>query len=137
MILNAFSTMKYSVMKYWFRSFTEYRRNNGILFPKLFWLSVRKRSSAREKQLNFKADSLRICKKFEITRTIYLISESSEQFLKQNAFSTCSWSFLRSKKLEQFKFKLEKNNWDLETLDFFCLSRLYLFPPLLTLQQSS
>ena len=29
-------------------------------------------------------------------------------FCQQNAFVTCSWRFLRSNKLEQFKFKLEK-----------------------------
>ena len=52
---------------------------------------------------------------FEITRTIYSNSESSVQFLKQNAFLTCSWRFLRDNTLEQFGLKLEKNNWDLET----------------------
>ena len=33
----------------------------------------------------------RICKTFEITKTIYSNSERSVQFLKQNAFLTCSW----------------------------------------------
>ena len=35
--------------------------------------------------------------------------------MKQNAFLTCSWRFLRDNTLEQFGLKLEKNNWDLET----------------------
>ena len=51
---------------------------------------------------------LRICKIFEITRTIYLNGERSDQFFKQNFFFTCSWRFLRSNLLEQLKFKLEK-----------------------------
>ena len=41
--------------------------------------------------------------------------EKSEQFLKQNAFLTCSWRFLKTNTLEQLQFKLEKNNWELET----------------------
>ena len=50
-------------------------------------------------------------KLFSITRTICSNSERSEQFLviELNAFLTYSWRFLRSKKLEQLKFKLEKN----------------------------
>ena len=47
---------------------------------------------------------------FEITRTIYSNSESSELFLKQNAFLTFYWSFLRSNTIEQFSFKLERTN---------------------------
>ena len=45
---------------------------------------------------------------FEIARTNYSNSESSEQFLKQNAFLTYSWRFFRSNRLEQLEFKLEK-----------------------------
>ena len=47
----------------------------------------------------------RVCKNFEITRTIYSNSERSEQFL--NAFLTCSCRFLRSNELEQSELKLE------------------------------
>ena len=47
----------------------------------------------------------RICKIFEITRTIYSNSQRSEQFLKQNVFLTCYWMF---HELEQIKIKLEK-----------------------------
>ena len=43
-----------------------------------------------------------------IFKTIYLNSERSEQFLKQNAVLTYSWRFLRSNELEQLEFKLEK-----------------------------
>ena len=41
-------------------------------------------------------------------RTVYSNSERSEQFLKQNAFLTCSQRFLKSNIWEKFKFKSEK-----------------------------
>ena len=44
-------------------------------------------------------------KNFEITRTIYSNSERSEQFLVTECFFNL---FLRSNKLEQLEFKLEK-----------------------------
>ena len=47
---------------------------------------------------------LRICKTFEITVAINLNLERSVQFLRQNAFLTFSWRFLRS--------NTWKNNWD-------------------------
>ena len=42
----------------------------------------------------------RIYKNFEITWTIHSNSERSEQFVKQNAFLTCTWRFLRSNKFQ-------------------------------------
>ena len=39
----------------------------------------------------------------DITRTIYLKSEKSEQFLNQNVLLTYFWSFLRSNTFQQFK----------------------------------
>ena len=48
-------------------------------------------------------------KKFGVTRTIYLNSERTDQFLKRNVFLTCSWRFLRSNILEQLDIKSEKN----------------------------
>jgi hypothetical protein len=72
------------------------RLRNSILFQKLFWPTMRKICST---------DQEKICKIFEITRIIYSNSERSVHFfLKQNAFLTCSWRFLRSITLEQFKF---------------------------------
>ena len=67
---------------------------NGILFPKLFWPTVRKKKYSRDQEelLKFEAES----------------QWRSVQFLKQNAFLTCSWRFLRSDTSEQLKFKLEK-----------------------------
>ena len=58
----------------------------------------------------------RISKMFEIIRTIYSNSESSVQFLKQNAFLLVPGGFSDLIcKLKQVKFKLEKKYWDLET----------------------
>ena len=51
----------------------------------------------------------RIWKNFEITRTIYSNSKSSEQFWVTESFY--NWRFLISNKLEQLEFKLEKNIW--------------------------
>ena len=65
-------------------------------------------SSDWEKLLKFEAEGQEFAKS-EITITIYLNRERSEQFLKQNAFLTCSWRFLRSNELEELEFKLEKN----------------------------
>ena len=50
----------------------------------------------------------KICKCFEITRTIYSKSEPSEQFLKQNYFLTYLWSFLRT-----IRIPIGQNNWGL------------------------
>ena len=59
---------------------------SGILFPKFFWPTVRKKcSSDREKLLKFEAEGRG--KIFEITRTIYSNSERSEQFLVTECFS--------------------------------------------------
>ena len=83
-----------------------------ILFPKLFWLSVRKKHSIDcKKNLNFKVKDQEFAKKNEITRPIYLNSERSVQFLKQNAFWNCSWRFSRSNTSEQLEFKSEKIIW--------------------------
>jgi hypothetical protein len=60
---------------------------NGILLPKLFWPTVRKKcSSNRERTLEIRGWRPRICKTFEITRTIYSNSERSEQFLVTECF---------------------------------------------------
>ena len=51
---------------------------------------------------------LKLLQNVEITRTIYLNSERSVEYLKENAVSTYPWRFLRSITLEQVEFKLEK-----------------------------
>ena len=50
----------------------------------------------------------KIFKIFEISRTIYSNREGQNNFWWQNAFLTCSWRFLRSNRLGQLEFKLEK-----------------------------
>ena len=84
----------------------------GILLPKLFWPTVRKKCSKDRE--NF-CNSWLKAQNFEITRTIYSNSERSEKSLVTEWFLTCSWQFLRSSKLGQLEFKLGRNNWDLET----------------------
>ena len=69
----------------------------GILLPKWFLLSG--------KFLKFQAEG----QEFEITKTICLNSERSEQCFVTENFLTCSRRFLRSNKLEQLEFKLENN----------------------------
>ena len=61
------------------------------MFSKLFCPTVRKSCfSDREELLKFEAEGQEFCKIFDITRTIYLNCDRSEQFL--NAFLTCSWT---------------------------------------------
>ena len=63
------------------------RNRNGILLPKLFCLTVRKKCPRdREKILKFEAERPRICKNFEITLIICSNSERSEQFLVTECF---------------------------------------------------
>ena len=60
---------------------------NGILLPKLFWPTVRKNCpSDREKTYEIRGWRPRICKNFEITRTIYSNNERSEQFFVKECF---------------------------------------------------
>ena len=59
----------------------------GILLPKLFWPTVRKKcSSDLEFFFEIRCWRSRICKMFEITRTIYSNIERSEQFLVTECF---------------------------------------------------
>ena len=94
-------------------SFTLYsnRKNIGMVFCfencyDLLWEKIV--LVMEKKSFEIQGWCLRICENFDITTAIYSNSEMSEQFLKQNAFLTCSLMFLRSNTLEQFKFKLEK-----------------------------
>ena len=74
----------------------------------------KKCSSDQEKLLKFKAEGQEFAKKIKIIRTIYLHSERSENFLKQNFFNL----FLKVSQIDTFRtirIQGEKNNWDLET----------------------
>ena len=60
---------------------------NGILLPKLFWPTVRKKcSSGQEKLLKFNAKGREFAKNFQSTRTIFSNSERPEQFLVTECF---------------------------------------------------
>ena len=62
----------------------------------------------KKKLLKIETEGREYFKFFEITITIHLRSENSifeTEGSKQNAFLNCSWRFLRSNAVEQFKFK--------------------------------
>ena len=88
--------------------FRNQRKNIGILFSKNFWSTVRNNCSIdREKLFKLEAEGREFVK---ILRSIEQFNQTGkDQFLKQNAFLTCSWSFLRSNILQQLEFRLEKN----------------------------
>ena len=67
--------------------------NIGILIPNLFWPTLRKNCfSGREKLLKFEAEGREFAKILRLLEQfIQKVSERSKQFLKQNAFLTCSW----------------------------------------------
>ena len=76
---------------------------------KYLWYFVTKIVLVIEKTFGIRGWKPRICKNFEMTRTIYSNSESSEEYLVTECFLTCSWRFLMSNRLGQLEFKLEKN----------------------------
>ena len=74
----------------------------------------KKCSSDREKLLKFKAEGREFAKFLRSLEQFIRTVKGSEEFFKQNAFSTCSWRFLTFDKLEQLEFKLEKKYLVLE-----------------------
>ena len=66
-------------------------------------------SSYREKLLKLEAESQEFAKFLRSLEQFIQTVKSQNNFWYQNAFLTCSWIFLRSNKLEQSEFKLEKN----------------------------
>ena len=66
-------------------------------------------SSDQEKLLEFEAEGREFAKILRSLNIFCSNSEKSEQFFVKECFLTCSWRFLRSNKLEQLEFKLEKN----------------------------
>ena len=92
---------------------------NSILFQKLFCPTAKYNEFYKELFLwlgkTFRDSRPRIFNTFE-TRTIYLKSERSVQFLKPNAFLTCSFRFFRSNKcIRTIIIQNGKKYLDLET----------------------
>ena len=82
---------------------------NGILLPKLFCPTVRKKiSSDREKLLKFEADGREFAK----------FLRSLEQFIQTvKGQNNCSWRFLIYNKFRTTKIQIgKKKYWDIETL---------------------
>ena len=65
-------------------------------------------SSDREKLLKFEAEGREFAKFLRSLEQFIQTVKGQNNFWQQNAFLNCSWRFLISSKLEQFKFKLEK-----------------------------
>ena len=73
---------------------------------------VRKNCSIdREKLLKFEAEGREISNILRSLEQFILTVKGQNNFWQQNAFLTCSWRFLISKKLEQLEFRLEKIGW--------------------------
>ena len=66
-------------------------------------------SNDREKLFKFKVEGLEFAKILRSLKQFIQIVKGQVNFWQQNAFLTCFWRFLRSNKLEQLEFKLEKN----------------------------
>ena len=67
-----------------------------------------KKAFCFNKFCKFSAFSLKFAKILRSLEQFVQTVKCQDNFWQQNAFLTCSWSFLRSKKVEKFKFKLEK-----------------------------
>ena len=70
-------------------------------------------SSDREKLLKFEAEGQDL-KFFEITRTVYLSSERSEQCLVTECFSNLLLEVSHIQKIRTNIVQIGKNHWDLE-----------------------
>ena len=66
-------------------------------------------STDREKLLKFKAEGREFAKILRSLEQFVQTVKGQNNLWLQNAFSTCSWRFLRYNKLEQLESKLEKN----------------------------
>ena len=71
----------------------------GLLLPKFLWPNVRKICSSHWEKL---AKSL-------ISLEQFIQTAKGQNNFCQQCFLICSWRFIRSNKLEQLEFKLEKN----------------------------
>ena len=84
-------------------------RRNGTLLQKLFWPTVRRSCfSDGEKLLKYEAEGQEFAKCLRSLEQFIQTVKGQDNLWWQNAFSTCSWSVLRSNKLDQLEFKLEK-----------------------------
>ena len=89
---------------------------NGILLLKLSWYTVRKKCSSEwEKKNDIRGWRPRICKNFEITRTIHSNSERSEQFLVTECFFNLFLVVFQIEQIRTIIIQIGKNYWDLET----------------------
>ena len=91
---------------------------NGILLPKLFWPTVRRKcSSDWEKLLKFEVEGREFAKKFRSLEQFIQTVKGRKFFWWQNAFLTCSWRFFILIYWNRtIRIQIEKKYWDLESL---------------------
>ena len=78
-------------------------RYNGLVF------CYQNCSCDREKLLKFEDEGREFAKILRSLEQFVRTVKGQNNFWQQNDFLTCSWRFLKCKKLEQLEFKLEKN----------------------------
>ena len=80
--------------------------NCGILLPKLFWPTARKKCcSDREKPLKFEAEGWEFAKALSSLEQFVWTVKGQKSFCSQNSFLTYSWRFLRYNKSEQLELE--------------------------------
>ena len=87
-----------------------WKRDNGILLPKLFWPIVRKNCPSNlEKKLKFEAEVQEFAKILRsLEKFIETVTGQNNYWFQNVIFLNCSWRFLISSKLEKLEFKSEK-----------------------------
>ena len=88
----------------------------GTLFPKnVLTYCEKSLFQWSRKTFEIRDSGLRICKKFEITWTIYSNSERSEQFLVTECFFNLFLEISQISKNRAIRIQIGKNYWDLGT----------------------
>ena len=83
--------------------------SNGILLPKLFWPTVRKKCARdREKLLKCEVEGREFAKILRLVEQFIRTVKGRKFLWNRMLFKISSWKFLRSNTLEQLWFKFEK-----------------------------
>ena len=104
LLLNSKYVASFKVFVLWQSTNTKcvLQEINGILLPKLFWPTVRKKcSSDRENRLKFKAEGQEFAKILRSLEQLIWTLKCQYNFWNKMLFFKCSWRFLRFNILEQ------------------------------------
>ena len=104
-----FSFFKLIMMKIWARILWNKNvlwldEENVILFPKLFWRILKKKSIDQEKNLKFEAEGWEFAK----------ILRSIEQIIRTEKCQYNFWKISKIQYIIAISIQMEKNDWDLE-----------------------